>query len=63
MTFKRPRFMNEWMDIKKQGGLKLLFQKKGWQVILAVAIFYLIRDTILYIVIPYIGFTSLRGCF
>ena len=63
MTFKRPRFINEWMDIKKQGGLKLLFQKKGWQVILAVAIFYLIRDTILYIVIPYIGFTSLRGCF
>ena len=63
MRFKRPRFINEWMDIKKQGGLKLLFQKKGWQVILAVAIFYLILDTILYIVIPYIGFTSLRGCF
>ncbi len=63
MKFKRPRFINEWMNIKKQGGLKLLFQKKGWQVILAVAIFYLIRDTILYIVIPYIGFTSLRGCF
>tara|TARA_Y100001936_G_C15499392_1_gene372478 strand:+ start:333 stop:524 length:192 start_codon:yes stop_codon:yes gene_type:complete len=63
MSFKRPKFINEWMDIKKQGGLKLLFQKKGWQVILAVAIFYLIRDTILYIVIPYIGFTSLRGCF
>ena len=63
MRFKRPRFINEWMDIKKQGGLKLLFQKKGWQVILAVATFYLIRDTILYIVIPYIGFTSLRGCF
>ena len=63
MKFKRPRFINEWMDIKKQGGLKLLFQKKGWQVILAVAIFYLIRDTILYFVIPYIGFTSLRGCF
>ena len=63
MRFKRPRFINEWMDIKKQGGLKLLFQKKGWQVIFAVAIFYLIRDTILYIVIPYIGFTSLRGCF
>ena len=62
MRFKRPRFINEWMDIKKQGGLKLLFQKKGWQVILAVAIFYLIRDTILYIVIPYIGFTSLKGC-
>ena len=63
MKFKRPRFINEWMDIKKQGGLKLLFQKKGWQVILTVAVFYLIRDTILYIVIPYIGFTSLRGCF
>ena len=63
MRFKRPRFINEWIDIKNQGGLKLLFQKKGWQVILAVVFFYLIRDTILYIVIPYIGFTSLRGCF
>ena len=29
MRFKRPRFINEWMDIKKQGGLKLLFPEKG----------------------------------
>ena len=63
MSIYRPKFINEWRDIKRGGGYKLLLKKKGWQVIVAFFFFYLIRDSILYIIIPYIGYTSLRGCF
>ena len=63
MSNFQPKFINEWRDIKKQGGLKLLMKKKGWQVIFAFFLFYLIRDTILYIFIPYLGYISLKGFF
>jgi len=63
MSSFQPKFINEWRDIKKQGGFKLLMKKKGWQVIVAFFLFYLIRDTILYIIIPYLGYTSLKGFF
>ena len=49
-----PKFINEWLEIKREGGFKLLFQKKGWYVILAIVTYYLIRDSILYILIPYL---------
>jgi len=38
-------------------------KKKGWQVVFAFFFFYLIRDSILYLIIPYFGYTSLKGCF
>ena len=47
-----PKFINEWLEIKREGGFKLLLQKKGWYVILAIVTYYLIRDSILYILIP-----------
>ena len=49
-----PKFINEWLEIKRKGGLKLLFKKKGWYVIVAIVTYYLIRDSILYILIPYL---------
>ena len=49
-----PKFINEWLEIKREGGFKLLLQKKGWYVILAIITYYLIRDSILYILIPYL---------
>ena len=52
MSIYRPKFINEWRDIKREGGYKLLLKKKGWQVIVAFFLFYLIRDSILYIIIP-----------
>jgi len=63
MSIYRPKFLLEWLDIKREGGYKLLLQKKGWQVFVASILFYLIRDSILYILIPYLGYTSLKGCF
>ena len=55
-----PKFINEWLEIKREGGLKLLFKKKGWYVIVAIVTYYLIRDSILYILIPYLIY---RGMF
>jgi len=63
MSIYRPKFLLEWLDIKREGGYKLLLKKKGWQVFVAFILFYLIRDSILYILIPYLGYTSLKGCF
>lgn len=63
MSIYRPKFIDEWRDIKKEGGLRLLMKKKGIQVIAAFILFYLIRDTLIYIVIPYFGYTALKGCF
>ncbi len=63
MSLNRPKFLIEWLEIRRQGGFKLLLKKKGWKVILAIVVYYLIRDTILYIIIPYYAFTSMKGCF
>ena len=49
-----PKFINEWLEIRREGGFKLLLKKKGWYVILAIVTYYLIRDSILYILIPYL---------
>ena len=63
MSLYRPKFIKEWWDIRKEGGLKLLFKKKGWQVVITFFMYYLILDSILYIIIPYFGFTAFKGCF
>ena len=52
MSFYRPNFINEWRDIRREGGYKLLMKKKGWQVVFAFFFFYLIRDSILYLLSP-----------
>lgn len=41
---KFGRFPKTWSEVKKL----------GWKFILAFILFYLIRDTILYIIIPYL---------
>lgn len=63
MSLYSPKFIKEWWNIKREGGYKLLFKKKGWQVIIVFFTYYLIRDSILYIIIPYFGFTVFKGCF
>ena len=62
MSIYRPKFINQWREIKRQGGYRLLIKKKGFQVIVAFFLFYFIRDSILYIIIPYFGYTTLKGC-
>ena len=48
-----PSFIKENINYYKQNGLKKTIKKLGWKVVLLVILFYLIRDSILYIIIPY----------
>ena len=52
MKFVKPKFFREWNDIRKEGGLKLLLKQKGPIVLVVFFLYYLIRDSILYIFIP-----------
>ena len=52
MKFVKPKFFREWNDIRKEGGLKLLLKQKGPIELVVFFLYYLIRDSILYILIP-----------
>ena len=52
MKSVKPKFFREWNDIRKDGGLKLLLKQKGPIVLVVFFLYYLIRDSILYILIP-----------
>ena len=49
-----PTFIKEWRAIWKAEGFKALLKQKGWKVGFAIFMYYLIRDSILYILIPYL---------
>ncbi len=42
----------------KNDGLKASFKRYGWRMVSLVVLYYLVRDTILYIIIPYFIATS-----
>lgn len=48
-----PGFLKEYATIWREDGFRELLRQKGWKVVLVIIIYYLIRDTLLYIVIPY----------
>lgn len=48
-----PNFIKENINYYKKNGVKKTIKKLGWKVVLLVFLFYLIRDSILYIIIPY----------
>ena len=62
MSFRQPEFIKDWLNIYRERGLLHLLKTKGWSVVVALFLFYLIRDTILYIFIPYIAFSNIRSC-
>ncbi len=50
------------LTIAKQLGFKQLFKLRGWKLLAFIIAYYLIRDTIIYLIIPYIvarGLTTL----
>jgi hypothetical protein len=63
MSFYRPTFIQEWNAIRQKGGYRLLIKKKGWAIILAFFIFYLIRDGLLYLVPLYFALKEISSCF
>ena len=62
MKLLKPKFLIEWNEIRKEGGYKLLIKKKGWVVLAAFFTFYLIRDSILYLLIPYLAIKGIITC-
>ena len=62
MSLYKPRFLSEWKVIRQEGGYKLLIKKKGWVVVVAFFTFYLVRDSILYLLIPYLAIKGIITC-
>ena len=63
MSLFKPQFMKPWIEAYKKGGVKELLTQKGWKLIVAFFLFYLIRDSLLYIIIPWAGFKHFSSCF
>lgn len=40
--------------VRKESGWKGLFDHYGWKLVVGFVLFYLVRDTILYLLIPYL---------
>ena len=56
-----PKWMLKYIDIYKKEGFKAAVKAAGWKVVVLIIIYYLVRDTLLYILIPYLiakGFFS-----
>jgi len=51
----------EYRQVFKEQGFKGLVKKYGWKLVVAVFMYYLIRDSILYILIPYLIAKGLFG--
>lgn len=63
MFLRRPEFIKEWTAILKTGGFKYLVKEKGVSVLIAFVLFYLIRDSILYVILPYLSFRGIVSCY
>tara|TARA_B100000497_G_C7528661_1_gene320760 strand:- start:408 stop:599 length:192 start_codon:yes stop_codon:yes gene_type:complete len=63
VSLLKPQFLQSWIALYKKGGIKELLKEKGWSVLAAFFLFYLVRDTILYIIIPWLGYKHLSSFF
>ena len=50
----KPKFILKYTEIYRSGGLKGVIKKGGWKILFYFFMFYLIRDSILYLLIPYL---------
>ncbi|MAR40317.1 MAG: hypothetical protein CMD22_06660 [Flavobacteriales bacterium] len=49
-----PKFISDSLQIYRKSGFKGLIKEKGWKFVFYFFMFYLIRDSIIYILIPYL---------
>lgn len=54
MRFLIPRFIKKYTEVFKKDGFRGVLKKGGWKLLFYFFMFYLIRDTILYILLPYL---------
>ena len=62
MNFLKPKWAVEWWELIKTEGIKEFIKIKGWKVVVAFFLFYLIRDVTLYIIIPYLIIDGVVRC-
>lgn len=48
----KPPIIQEWTVLLRQEGLKGFVRQKGWKILAAIFLFYLVRDSVIYIIIP-----------
>lgn len=63
MTIKEkliPEFLRKYVFYYREHGFKKTVKKFGWKLFAIIFLYYLIRDSILYIIIPYF---VLKGIF
>ncbi len=63
MSFKQkliPKFLKKYVNYYLEHGFKKTVKKFGWKLFAIIFLYYLIRDSILYIIIPYF---ALKGIF
>jgi len=56
MNFRKilkPPIIQEWTALLREKGIKGFLREKGWKVVVAIFVYYLVRDTVLYILIPF----------
>ena len=57
----KPKIIREWTALWKEVGFWGFVKRKGWKVVTAIFIFYLIRDSFLYLLLPYLAARGLLG--
>ena len=57
-----PSFIREWLGILKEQGFAALLKQKGWKVVITFFLFYLVRDSLIYLILPYLAAKGLLGC-
>lgn len=49
-----PKFVREVRDVFKREGMRGAVKRYGWKLFAAFFVYYLIRDSIIYLLIPYL---------
>ena len=58
----KPNWLEKYTEIYRKSGWRGIIKEGGAKVIIAFFLFYLIRDSILYILPLYIGFQGIQSC-
>jgi hypothetical protein len=57
-----PQIIQNWKATIKEKGWKGFVKQHGWKVFIGIIIFYLIRDTLIYIIIPFLVINNIITC-
>lgn len=49
-----PPFLRPYTKLYREEGWRAVVKKGGWKLIIGIILFYLVRDSILYLLIPYL---------